>query len=147
MRAKEVLRAVVGACLVYGAMAACAAHEQAGAAGEPNVAQDGATTLDALTNPVPEAQAGPAADVATEDCDKKHVSGATTYYFAEHAYPGKKLADLVGLRVTMHLDAEVASVGNGYLDSQQLALLKDGSAAVVCGTNTKPNVTVTFTLP
>ncbi len=145
MRAKEVVRAVVGACAVYLAMAACSAHEQAGAAADHGAGQDAATGLDALTNPVPEAQAGPAgADVAVEKCDKPGpMSGTSATFYAEHAYPGKSVTDLARVTVVVHAAQPFPFAAGDYQDIVASPYVKSGAAAFPCG----EGQSLTFVLP
>ena len=82
-------------------------------------------------------------DVATERCTNVYDAGPG-YLYAEHAYPGKTTTDLAALRVVVHY--VVPQVG--YSQSTSTALVRDGSAAVECGTAASPLIdTVTFILP
>lgn len=79
-----------------------------------------------------------AAERATELCNKPVVFSGTNYRYAEHAYPGKTVSDLSRLVVIGHVVPANTFVPPGYTHYTSLAVLKDGSAAVVCGPEASP---------
>lgn len=128
-------------------MAACGSSHSAGVGG-PDAAtgpHEAGGPMDALVSPVPEAQAGPLPpDVVVEQCDKMGLTvGTTTYFYAEHAYPGKSKADLARVGVVVHLPGGSPALGHGYEDVVGSPYVKDGFAAFTCA----QGQSVTFVLP
>lgn len=145
MQIKNAAKVFGGACVVYLAMAACGASDHvatgkdAGASSASSAG--GGSIFDALTDPVSEAKAGSPPDVATEKCDKFGTNSAgTTFYYAEHSYPGKTSAEL--LLVAVGLSFTNAALPD-YEMQQGTPWIKDGYVALLCGQNTQ----VTFVLP
>jgi hypothetical protein len=99
---------------------------------------------DALANPVHEASAQALAPVvATETCNQTGQAGGTTVFYAEHAFPGRTANQLAGVQ-TLLTGSDVP----GYTQSQGLASVRDGYAAVYCSAGSSGAITsVTFILP
>jgi hypothetical protein len=144
------LRLVAGSIVVY-AIVACGSAVMGPSFGEAtqdastphpiDAGQQGAALADALANPVPEASAQTLAPiVATENCDKTGQVGGTTVFYAEHAFPGKTANQLAGVQ-TLLTGSDVP----GYTQSQGLASVRDGYAAVYCSAvSSAPTMSVTF---
>lgn len=116
--------------VTYVVVAACAGS---GSGYRGGGATDAATRLDstlfdAVTNPVPDAMAGPQVST-TEPClsGPNSMAVASTTY-ATHLFPGKTVADLAGVLAVGHL----AGSQSAYPYYQTVAFLADGSAAVAC---------------
>jgi hypothetical protein len=108
--------------------------------------------MDALANPVRDAKAQALPPItATESCDKQvpSTNGAITYLFAEHAFPGKSVNDLAGVRTVLHYAGTIPNNPSGYNDAQGIASLRTGYATVLCGAvqGTSNPTSVTFILP
>lgn len=169
MRAIDVVGSLSGSVVLYVAMAACGAPAGSGRAGELSTSTGAGGTangasgagsqgsggvlgglVDAMTNPVADAHAALPPDVATEPCNKRaHIGDSgIDYLYAEHAYPGKTKADLTALRQLGHLTSAYV-VLPGYADIAGLgAYVRDGIAAVFCGSSQAPIYdTITFILP
>jgi hypothetical protein len=138
MKIGQVLRTLGSGTALYFVMAACGASDRVGGpvgSDGGGASSDGADIIDALVdelgNPVKEAAAGPLPpDVATESCTKMvKYNGATDYYVAEHAYPGKLVADLTAVRVA--LTPTVVPVGT-YTHQMTTTFLSDGVVGVLC---------------
>jgi hypothetical protein len=159
MRVKEALRIVGGSLVVYVVMAACSSEGGVpsmivnavdAAVGDVGGTSGDATgnALDAIVNPIPEASAGPLPPiVATESCTQQAPDAGTgvTYLYAEHAFPGYTAQQLAGLQI---LNNDAFTSIPGYSQSQGIAYIRDGYAAVICGSPTAQSITsVTFILP
>src|SRR4029078_12218543 len=59
--------------------------------------------LDALTDPVPEAEASSRPSVATDTCNFTVADGRPGFVWAVHAYPGKTVNDLSAVRAVAHI--------------------------------------------
>jgi hypothetical protein len=107
---------------------------------------------DALLSPVPEAAAATPPTVATESCSvQSQAVAGVSYLYAVHAFPGKTKTDLAALRVVGHIIESVPLLP-GYEDTANVPVyVKDGEAAVHCGTVDKTTDAffdkVTFILP
>lgn len=173
MRTREGLRALVGGLVVY---AACSSGAGLGVGVVPNETADGgseghggtggelgtvvdpkndaaAELVDALTNPVPDAEAAIAPPTtATEKCVTTPGDSGVRYFYATHSFPGKTISDLSALRVIAHIgQASVAPPGYENVAIGTI-YVNDGEAAVQCasasGATIYPNFdTVTFILP
>jgi hypothetical protein len=152
------LRLVAGSIVVY-AIVACGSAAMGPSLGEatqdasaPRVvdaASMGAALADALANPVPEAAAQSLSPiVATENCDKSWPAPGYTnvsYLYAEHAFPGYTAAQLSAVRaLTVYASSTSVPVPPGYTQYQNLAFVRDGYAAIQCGSTTPSGTTLTF---
>ncbi len=92
-----------------------------------------ASTVDAalIDGSSPPDSGGPGLDVATEACSHTFMVGPTSYSYAEHPYPGKLKADLQAVRAVGH-NANMVAIPPAYADSQAIAHVRDGYAAVIC---------------
>lgn len=121
--------------LLAALLLACSAKPQAFITGEPDGGPHdaGPGPIDAAA---PEGGApdggGPGVDVAVELCSHTFMAGSTLYSYAEHPYPGKLKADLVGIHAIGHDTVQVATPPS-YADSQTIAHVRDGYASVICG--------------
>lgn len=141
MKLSSVLGALASGSVLYLAMAACSASDGShGPAASEATDEAGASSgglLDAITNPVPSATAAPETStrtVSTEPCDKTYVQGGLTWRYATHDYPGATAADLA--HVVVLIDYGIASSvnrPNGYNQTTAVPMLRDGSAAFICG--------------
>jgi len=164
MRLVEVARMVGGAVAVYLVMAACSAgsggtSSNAGGSSSGTASSssgsskgDGSGSLiDALTDPVGEAQAGLPPITATEMCGHTYApSAGTTCFYAEHAFPGYTVAQLAFVVADAHMTATAMANGagpTGYADSLVTPYVRDGYAAVFCGCTASGFDQVTFYLP
>lgn len=103
--------------------------------------------MDVLLDPVSEAAAAPP-DVATEQCNKTVMYKGGTWIYAEHAYPGKLKNDLAPVHAVAHLVNNAVPMPPGYQDFATTPVVRDGFAAVFCGTQGNASAdTVTFVLP
>lgn len=171
MKTNEALRALLGGAVVYVVMAACSSSQDAaqhagagfgsqmsagGATGSGGAAQEREAgfmggLVDALVDPVVEANAALPPDVSSEPCDKRSPLGdsGSGYLYAEHQYPGKTKTQLAALLIVGHLATPATAPIAGYPDVAFAAVyVRDGSAAVVCGSYASPSYdNVTFILP
>jgi hypothetical protein len=174
MQAKEAAKMLGGSITIYVVMAACSAASGPGgftsqdgsasggsgsgsggtigasASSGSGSGSDGPSIFDALTDPVPEAKAASLPPiVATESCTGQYTSGGSTFVYAEHAFPGQTATQLAAVE-TLIMVPSSASVPPGYTQEQDVAYVRDGYAAVLCGVTSDPSVasmTVTFVLP
>lgn len=151
MKLREVRRALFGGFAIYVLVAACSGAEDARVAGAGGSSGHDAGMLDAiadaLTDPVGEAEAGTPPDVATEPCDKVGDIGGTMFVYAEHAYPGKTVADLAPIAIAAHFTAGAAFAGYEH-STVAGTYLAAGKVAVNCGPQSAPTFdSVTFVLP
>lgn len=163
----KTLLMVLGAATIY---VACAVpvdtHPVTTSSSDDHIAPSGSggtqqppqarTFADAMSNPVPQADAQSLPvppDVAVEQCIDHPITvtagdaSATTHnFYAEHLYPGKKMSELSAVRAIVHyIDASVLL--SGYENAASTTMIRDGAAAVWCG-NQKPIYDrVTFILP
>jgi len=150
----EIARALAAGALIYVVMAACGNKNGQDTAalsgGEDAGADTGGTSgwLDALTDPVSEAQGATPPDIATEPCNFTLPDASTGFIWAVHAYPGKTVNELSAVRALAHIPDMPSSFSGsdlpGYDHHVAQVQLKDGSAAVYCGGNYD---SVTFILP
>jgi hypothetical protein len=142
-----------GSVSIYAAMAACSAasgpHWTSGRDGGSSGGSSGAATgdgagaiIDALTDPVGEAQAAP--QTTTVNCNQQFMVGSVPEWYAEQAYPGMTTTQLASLVAILHDGSGSAFLIPGYTDEQIGARLRDGYAAVVCSNSSQ---SVTFVLP
>jgi hypothetical protein len=146
---KDVAKAFAGGAVLYVVMAACSASDggsgwvKNGASGG-GFGGAGGSFFDALTDPVPNAEAGEP-QVAQEACDKTVPAGTQTMYYAEHLYPGKTKAELVLVHAFSDFNPDGSSLP-GYSDlASSIMYVADGKVAVYC--NMEPGHTATFVLP
>jgi hypothetical protein len=179
MRVYEVAKMVGGSIAIYIVMAACSAARGptnwaalsdggqastgggSGSGGTSGGASrggsdgsdsegDGASILDALTDPVSEAQAQSLPPItATENCDKSTPYMTSTSTYAEHAFPGytaQQLARVVALATYTAGSGDLASAG--YTQVAATPQVRDGYVALWCGLSTGASIqSVTFILP
>lgn len=152
MRKNVVFASLLGATSIYVVMAACGGSSSAPDTKSSDGSSSGATPsgpfdafVDQMMQPVPDAIAGPTPpDVAYESC----VSNAAGMV-AEHAYPGKTMVDLSGLRAVVHFGAassnRLTGANGAYENSTSWPVyVRDGAAAVLCSNGID---TVMFVLP
>ncbi len=147
MKIAETARAVVGATLVYVAMAACSASDAGSSAADGGTSQDGAlgsiledgSFVDALVNPVPTAQAA-ALEEATEQCNKTYSGSGYTFAYAEHLYPGVPANTLAATVVTVAVRTAAAGPFPAGYDRAYAAggWVRDGAVAFQCGNASTP---------
>jgi hypothetical protein len=155
-RANEVLRALAAGALIYVVMAACSGKggqdsAGAGVSGVDDAGSDregNSGMFDALTDPVPEAHGGTPPEVATEPCNVTNPEAGAGFLWAVHAYAGKTVNDLSGVRALAHIPSSPSSTSGSNLPGFDYHIvevqLKEGAAAVYCGGNYD---SVTFILP
>ena len=143
MKVREIVRTLVGGCVVYVLMAACAGSEGAGRGGGNG---SGGASGGGVTDPVAGAQAGEPT-VVTEKCTKQGELDGMPILYAEHAFPGRSLDELAGVHVYAHL-LQSNRVVPGYEYSVSAPQLAEGKVAVFCGYANAPGLdSVTFVLP
>jgi hypothetical protein len=84
----------------------------------------------------PHVDAAPTTQIDTESCTHSASFGGTTANYAEHAYPGKTVADLAGLVVRWHVVDGNGYTLPGYTHELGMPYIKDGFAAAICGYTT-----------
>jgi hypothetical protein len=144
MNLQEIKRALVGGAVIYVAMAACSASEDNGTwrrTGASDSGTGGSSMWDALSDPVPNAEAGEPT-YADEPCNKTFSFGGSSQGYAEHLYPGLTKNELTLVRVVMAWDPGYAPPGYGY-GTNTYTFVDDGKVAVSC----TPGTTVTFVKP
>jgi len=154
-----------GSVLIYLVVAACGGIDPAGslrprpaadsgtgnggAMGAGGTVQDSglgdvvADALDAMVNPVPDADAQPAPPmpiVQTVPCSSTLQYGSVTQDFAELAMPGRSAASLAGTTALIN-----TSAAEGYEFHVAALSVRDGGVAALCGTD--ETLTVTFVVP
>jgi hypothetical protein len=146
---KDVAKAFAGGAVLYVVMAACSASDggsgwvKNGASGG-GFGGAGGSLFDALTDPVPNAEAGEP-QVAQEPCDKTTTYQTQTFYYAEHLYPGKTKTELLMVRAFADFTPGGTNLA-GYVDAVSAQqYLADGKVAVYCGF--EAGHTATFVLP
>lgn len=160
MRVKEMARALGGAFAVYAAIAACSAatapSNDVDGGGPIGNAPPSATTStpaptstgammdamlavvdavadvrDAVSEPVPDAQAAPP-EVKTVQCLQSPPTGPD-YRYAEQAYPGKTANELASVIAIANYPVGSTAVMPGYQRGRIGSLfVKDGYVAVYC---------------
>ena len=147
----KALKLVGGSVVVYLAVAACGSGARLVATNDASAPQDSSIVdaiVDAVTDPVPEAQAGLPPIVAVEPCNKTFVISSTTWVYAEHAFPGKTKTDLASVQTLTHYLPGQMPAPPGYSEELGLPWARDGYSAQLCGTQPTPSVdSVTFILP
>jgi hypothetical protein len=141
---KDVLRVLGGGAVLYVVMAACSTSGD-GNQGSGKEGNGGSTFFDALTDPVSDALAGEP-QAADELCNKSYVHASSTFYYAEHLYPGKSKAQLAVVHaiLTPHSgDSLKPPDYSGIMAPRQY--VEDGKVAVDCGS--VADATVTFVMP
>lgn len=142
MKLQHLGRTLVSGALFYVIAAACGSSDNVGSAAKDGGELDVVAAIDAIVDgvvdPVKDANADPLPpDVATEQCDKQGTVGAATYLYAVHAYAGKTVQDLSAVRVVLHYSNGAAQAptigGTNYDNAVTIPVLRDGSAAVFCG--------------
>ena len=120
------MRCAIACLLLLG----CSSPSAASIQPDPSVKHDGPAGVDAGT---PGPSDTSEAEVSTEPCDKSFTSGAATVKYAEHNYPGAKMADLVNVMVIL----PGSSVGpSGYSILSTATHVRDGAAVALCGSAT-----------
>jgi hypothetical protein len=145
------VKLVVGSVTVYVAMAACGGASHVAFDIIPDASPptadaahrgDARGVLDALTDPIDEAQAAPPPlDVAVEPCDKT-ANGVT---YAEHTYAGRTMAELSAVHAVSHSTTSTILVPGYSSYVSGPAYVRDGAVAVVCYSGATASIdTVTF---
>jgi hypothetical protein len=131
MRIGHLARTLGSGAALYVVMAACGGSDRAAETGDAGAAELVDAFVDEVASPVKDAKADPVTpDVAVEQCDKVvKYQGSADYYVAEHAYPGKTIAQLSAVRVV--ITPSPAQI-EGYNHQQTLPHLRDGFGAVLC---------------
>ena len=143
---KDVLRALLAGSVIYVVIAACSSSSDGGSGWVKN-GGGGSSFFDALTDPVPEAQAGEP-QVADEPCSQTDQYSGQTFYYAEHLYPGKTRAQLALVHALLNFPASAGAMPGYASMSSAQTYVADGKVAVLCGyDSTVASYTATFVLP
>ena len=122
------LKILGGSMVTYVVVAVCAGS---GGGYYRSATMDASTIVDALTNPVPDALAGPTVS-APVPCSQSYQFSGSTLYYAEQAYPGKSATDLASVVAIIPM----AGGPPGYtytIVGSSITFVQDGYAAVICG--------------
>jgi hypothetical protein len=138
-----------------GGSAGVGGHSGAGVDSAADALGDSMSVVDALTDPVREADAQqPTATVVTVACDVAvQYAGGNTVYFAEASFAGKSVEQLARLTAyTNHANPLASPVAPpGYRNQVVLPVIQPGKAAVACGSGSGSTLSkadsVTFVLP
>lgn len=164
MKISTVVKSAAAGMVIYVAMAACAASEQARTAsmadedasassGGTSGTSGGGSIVDVIadvwaeaSDPVKDAKADPLPpEVSVETCNKTYTVGADTHVYAEHSYPGESITTLTS-EVSVVVGVSSVNIPAGYSHFQHPgAYVKEGAVAVTCGPQAGPAFsTVTF---
>jgi hypothetical protein len=144
---KDAVKVWGAGAVLYVVIAACSASNDSSGGWVKNGGGGSSSFFDALSDPVPEAQAGEP-QVNDETCTLTFQYSGMTQYYAEHLYPGKTRAQLALVRTLVNFPTN-GSVLPGYASTASAqTYVDDGKVAVWCGSDAKASsYTVTFVLP
>lgn len=81
---------------------------------------------------------GPTTETTAESCSKSFSSGASTFTYAEHAYPGVSATDLAASVVVLGQTTSTTTAPPGFDRVTPGVFFRDGAVAIICGISSAP---------